>query len=159
MDEPELRAVLAEFCAAPGWINRVAAARPFVSADAVLQAADAAMSHVPPDEWRQAFLHHPRIGEQRAARALSNAAQASSSREQSGVQQADAADVAAIAAANRAYEERFGHVFLVRAAGRSAKEILAILNERLKNDPDREIAVAADEHRQITRLRLERLLK
>ena len=125
----------------------------------MLQAADAAMAHVSPEEWRQAFLYHPRIGERRAGRPLSSTAEASSSREQAAVHQADAADVAAVAAGNRAYEERFGHVFLVRAAGRSAKEILANLNERLNNDPARELAVAADEHKQITRLRLERLLK
>jgi len=159
MDDPELRGVLADFCAAPAWIARVAAARPFGSGDAVLQAADAANAQVSPDEWRQAFLHHPRIGERRAERALSNAAQASSSREQAAVQQAGAADMAAIAAGNRAYEARFGHVFLVRAAGRSAAEILANLNERLMNDPDREVGIAAEEHKQITRLRLERLLK
>jgi allantoicase len=159
IDEPELRASLADFCAAPGWIARVAAARPFASGEAVLQVADAAMAHVSADEWRQAFLHHPRIGERQAGRPLSSTAQVSSSREQAAVHEADAGDVAAIAAGNRAYEARFGHVFLVRAAGRSAKEILANLNERLNNDPAREIAVAADEHRQITRLRLERLLK
>jgi allantoicase len=159
MDEPELRAALADFCAAPGWIQRMTAARPFASADAVLQAADAAFANLSPGDWRQAFLHHPRIGERQAERAVSSAAQAASSREQAAVHEADATDVAAIATGNRAYEERFGHVFLVRAAGRSAKEILANLNERLKNDPDREIAVAAGEHKQITRLRLERLLK
>ena len=159
MDEPELRGVLADFCAALGWIDQVAAARPFASADAVMKAADAASAAVSPEDWRQAFLHHPRIGERRAERTQSSAAEASSSREQADVQQAAEADLAAIAAGNRAYEERFGHVFLVRAAGRTAKEILANLNDRLKNDPARELAVAADEHKQITRLRLERLLQ
>jgi OHCU decarboxylase len=66
---------------------------------------------------------------------------------------------AAIAAGNAEYEERFGHVFLSSAAGRSAEEILAALTDRLGNDPDTELRVAAEEHRRITRLRIERLLE
>jgi OHCU decarboxylase len=66
---------------------------------------------------------------------------------------------AAIAAGNTEYEERFGHVFLISAAGRSAEEILAALTDRLGNDPDTELRVAAEEHRRITRLRIERLLE
>jgi len=66
---------------------------------------------------------------------------------------------AAIASGNAAYEQRFGHVFLVSAEGRGAEEILANLRARLGNDPDTELRVAADEHRRITRLRLERLLR
>ena len=66
---------------------------------------------------------------------------------------------AALAEGNRAYEERFGHVFLIRADGRSAEEMLAALRERLGNDPDTEWREVAEELREITRLRLERLLQ
>ena len=65
---------------------------------------------------------------------------------------------AAIAAGNRRYEDRFGHVFLISAAGRTPEEILNALRLRLGNDPDTELRVAADEHRRITRLRLAKLL-
>jgi 2-oxo-4-hydroxy-4-carboxy--5-ureidoimidazoline (OHCU) decarboxylase len=64
----------------------------------------------------------------------------------------------AIAAGNAEYEQRFGHVFLISAEGRSAEEILANLRARLGNDADTELRVAAEEHRRITRLRLQRLL-
>jgi OHCU decarboxylase len=65
----------------------------------------------------------------------------------------------AIARGNAAYEKRFGHVFLIAAAGRSAEEILANLRARLDNDPGTELRVAAEEHRRITRLRIERLMR
>ena len=61
-------------------------------------------------------------------------------------------------AGNREYDDRFGHIFLISAANRNAEEILANLRSRLDNDPDTEVKVAAEQHRRITRLRLERLL-
>ena len=158
LDAPELRAVLADFCAAPAWIERVAAARPYASAAALFSAADAASQAVSADDWREAFRHHPRIGERTAEKRQSGAAQAMSSQEQRAASAAAEADLAALAAANREYEARFGHVFIVSAAGRSAGEILGILRERLKNDPETELAVAAVEQKKITRSRLERLL-
>src|SRR4029077_19967934 len=70
-DEPEIRATLADFCAAPAWIARMAASRPFATSAAVLAAADEAADAVEPDDWREAFRHHPRIGEGAAERAQS----------------------------------------------------------------------------------------
>jgi allantoicase len=158
MDEPEILAALVDFCAAPAWIERMAASRPFPAASAVLSASGAAAEAVGPDDWREAFRHHPRIGERAAERAQSEAAQAQSAREQSAAQKASAGDLAALADGNRAYQDRFGYVFIVCAAGKTAAEILSVLQDRLKNDPDTELGVAADEQRKITRLRLERLL-
>ena len=158
MDAPDVRGALADFCAAPSWTGQVAAARPFVSADAVFAAADAAAASVPAEDWREAFRHHPRIGERIAERRQSSAAQTLSSREQAGVSAAPQPELAALAEANRQYEDRFGHVFIVSAAGRSAAEILAVLRERLNNDPSSEIRIAAAEQKKITRLRLERVL-
>jgi allantoicase len=158
MDDRDLRAALADFCAAPSWIDRVARARPFASPAAVFAAADAAAQAVTTDDWREAFRHHPRIGERDAERQQSDTARALSSREQSGVEDAAAADRAALVEGNRAYEARFGHVFIVCAAGRSATDMLASLHDRLKNDPGTELTVAAGEQKKITRIRLERLL-
>ena len=158
MDAPEARALLADFCAAPAWIERVAAARPFASPDAVFAASDAAGEAVSADDWREAFRHHPRIGERSAEREQSDAARTLSSQEQSAAASASSTDLTALAEANRQYEERFGHVFIVAAAGRSAAEILANLRERMRNDPATEIKTAAAEQKKITRLRLERVL-
>jgi allantoicase len=158
MDEQEIRAALADFCAAPAWIERMAASRPFATPAAVLSVSDAAATLLGRDDWREAFRHHPRIGEHAAERPQSTAAQAQSAREQSAAQHASAADLAALAEGNRAYQDCFGYVFIVCASGRTAPEMLAILRDRLKNDPDTELRVAADEQKKITRLRLERLL-
>lgn len=99
-----------------------------------------------------ALARHPRIGE----RAAGDDADASMSRsEQSGVAEASADLAARLAAGNRAYDERFGHVFLIRAAGRSAEEILAQLEERLGNTPEQERTNAARHLREIAALRLE----
>ncbi len=159
VDAPELRALLADFCAAPSWVERVGAARPYASADALLKAAEAANHATTIDDWREAFRHHPRIGERKAEREQSATANDLSSREQAGVQGASASEMAALAQANHAYENRFGHVFIVCASGRTSSEMLADLRERMNNDPETELQVAAREQQKITRLRLERLLK
>lgn len=158
MDDQEVPAALADFCAAPAWIERMAASRPFATPAAALSASDAAAAAVSADDWREAFRHHPRIGERAAERPQSDAAQAASAREQSAAQNASAADLAALAEGNGAYQDRFGYVFIVCASGKTAAEMLAILRDRLKNDPGTEWRVAADEQRKITRLRLEGLL-
>jgi allantoicase len=158
MDAPEARALLADFCAAPAWIERVVAARPFASPEAVFAASDAAGDSVAAGDWREAFRHHPRIGERSAEKAQSDAARTLSSQEQSAAASASSADLTALAEANRQYEQRFGHVFIVAAAGRGAGEILGNLRERMQNDPAKEIEIAAAEQKKITRLRLERVL-
>ena len=158
MDVPELSAALGALCAAPVWIDRVAAARPYRSAKALLHAAEGAINEVDDAGWREAFRHHPRIGEQQAERAQTPASAASSAREQSGVGGASSEERAALAAANREYEQRFGHVFLVSAAGKSTAEILQALRARMANDPAAELRVAVEEQKKITRARLERLL-
>jgi allantoicase len=158
MDEPELRGVLADLCGAPAWIDRMAAARPFAKPAAIASAADAALEHVDAAGWQEAFRHHPRIGERAAARAQSESARVQSAREQSGVDGASQADLAALADANREYEAKFGHTFIVCASGRTAPEMQALLRERLKNDPATESRVAAGEQKKITKLRLEKLI-
>jgi allantoicase len=158
MDAPGLRGALADFSGAPAWIDRMAAARPFATPDAIIAAADESARGVTDADWREAFRHHPRIGEQRAERIQSETARGLSSSEQAGVQRAASADLAALVAANRAYEARFGYVFIVAAAGRTVPEILAMLEERMKNDAATELHVAAGEHQKITRQRLARLL-
>ncbi len=73
-------------------------------------------------------------------------------------QKADAATLTALADANRSYQVRFGHIFLICATGKSSKEILKSLQQRLSNDPETELRIAAEQQRKITRLRLEKLL-
>jgi OHCU decarboxylase len=151
---PEDKAVaeLLAVCHSRRWATAVAAGRPYADVAALQQAADEIWTGLTPGDWLEALEAHPRIGE-------SGGGSAEWSRqEQAGVGGAGDDVRERLARDNADYEARFGHVFLISAAGRSADEILAALTERLGNDPDTELAVAADEHRRITRLRIERLL-
>ena len=158
LTDTELHAALADYCAAPGWIARMVGARPYSSAAALLATADKAAEAIGPDDWLEAFRHHPRIGERRAERAQSRLAETASAGEQAGVSVGDHHELETLAADNRAYEDRFGYVFIISAAGKTAPEIGAALRARLKNDAATELSIAAAEQRRITRLRLEKLL-
>ena len=130
----------------------MAAGRPYRDVDRLLDAAERAWAELKPADWLQAFAAHPRIGER------GGHAPATSQREQSNVMQAPSRTLAALAAENREYELRFGHVFLIAARGRSAEDILHELRRRMSNDPGTELEVAAAEQRKIARLRLLALL-
>ena len=137
------------------WCTEVADARPFGSVDELVAWAEVAASPLTAAEVEGALAHHPRIGE-RAAGADAEAAM--SRAEQAGVDPDDAEIAAALAAGNRAYEERFGRVFLLRAAGRSAREMLDALTERLGHTPAEEEPVVAEQLREIAVLRLKGLV-
>ena len=109
---------------------------------------DAAMDELTDDEWLAAMKAHPRIGERGGAE---------STREQRRAMEASAGTLAELAAENRRYEERFGHLFLIFASGRGAEEILAELRRRMNNDPAAELREAKRELRKIAHLRLEKV--
>ena len=132
--------------------------RPFLGLEDLLAKADSLWGSLTEQDWLEAFRAHPKIGERKAAAAQSEQARSWSKEEQSGIERAAKETRAALAAGNQEYEERFGFIFIVCATGRSSEEMLAILNSRLKNDSGTELAVAAEEQRKITRLRLEKLL-
>ncbi len=143
-------------CAAPVWGARIVAGRPYPDRAAIMAAADAASRGLSWADVLTGLSAHPRIGE-RAAGDSTEAAW--SRREQSAAAgSADDATRAALVAANQAYEERFGHVFLIFASGRSQAEILAAARERLGNDEAAERPVVAEQLRRIALLRLERWL-
>jgi OHCU decarboxylase len=146
-------------CGCRQWAEAVAGARPYEDAEDLLRAADGAFDRMDRDGWLEAFAAHPAIGESRAQGEQGAAARAWSAAEQAGTRAADRDTLAELAAANREYEARFGHVFLICAAGKSAAEMLAALSERLAHDPEREFDLAADEQRKITRLRFSKLLE
>jgi 2-oxo-4-hydroxy-4-carboxy-5-ureidoimidazoline decarboxylase len=129
--------------------------RPFGGVPALLTAAREEWFALAPDDWRDAFAHHPKIGDLGALRARFAATAALAEREQAGVAGAPDAILEALAEGNRAYEQRFGFIFIVCAAGRSAGEMLDMLRARLRNDPRTELLIAAEEQAQITARRLE----
>ena len=147
---------LAACCAAPAWVARMAAGRPYADVDELLTTSDRVIRELGPDDLAEALAAHPRIGQ----RAGGSSTEATWSRqEQSGMDDADADVRAALREGNLAYEERFDQVFLIRAAGRPPAEMLAELRRRLGNDPETERSEVAEQLRQITRLRLERSLQ
>lgn len=137
-------------CSSTIWARRVLSGAPFGSVDALLDRADRVLAELPDAEIDAALDGHPRIG--------AAVDDPSSAREQARVATADDEVKARLAARNREYDATFGYVYLVCAHGRSAEELLAILEDRLRNDPETERRVMRSELGKINRLRLQRLL-
>lgn len=126
------------------------ARRPFESTEAIIDAADHEWHATTEPDWREAFAHHPRIGDRRATGWAGGEQARALSAEESVQDQ--------LAAANQEYEDRFGHIYIVCASGRTAEEMLADARARIDNDPATELRIAAAEQHQITQLRLRKLL-
>ena len=145
-------------CGSQRWAHAMSDTRPFAALDEVLAEADRVWWSLNEADWLEAFRAHPKIGEKKAATAQSAEAQKWSAQEQSGVAQASATTIHELAERNREYEDRFGFIFIVCASGKSSEEMLAIINERIRNNAETELRTAAAEQSKITRLRLEKLL-
>ena len=154
----EAEAALLHCLGATRWARAMAARRPFSSREALFAAADELCAALGREDWLEAFSRHPKIGEKRAAQETSATERRWSEQEQSAASAAADNTRAALAEANRAYFDRFGYIFIICATGKSAEEMLALLRQRLQNDPDAELGIAAQEQRRIARLRLEILL-
>ncbi|QGH60429.1 2-oxo-4-hydroxy-4-carboxy-5-ureidoimidazoline decarboxylase [Serratia proteamaculans] len=137
------------------WIAAVVVARPFSSIDAALAVAWQAAQRWQPEEISQALAQHPRIGER--AKGLGQEAQFSQ-REQASVNAQDAELAEALRDGNLRYEQQFGQVFLIRAAGRDGQSILRELQRRLSNSAEQERQETAEQLREITMLRFKELL-
>jgi 2-oxo-4-hydroxy-4-carboxy-5-ureidoimidazoline decarboxylase len=145
-------------CSAPTWADQMAAARPYRSAQEAIERSGAVVATLTVTDLADALAGHPRIGERPGAADGSSQTARWSAREQSGVDTEDTRTRRALAAANREYERRFGHVYLVFAAGRTGTELLELLRGRLQNEPDDEWQVVRAELQKINALRLQRLI-
>jgi 2-oxo-4-hydroxy-4-carboxy-5-ureidoimidazoline decarboxylase len=152
--EPAAREIL-PCCGSTAWAEGLTVRRPFDAAAELLAISDAVWSGLAEDDWREAFDSHPRIG-QHHAKAATATSLAWSSEEQKAAVTPDEAAKLALAEGNRQYEEKFGRIFIVCASGKSASEILGLLQERMHNTPAAEMLEAAEQQRQITQLRLRR---
>lgn len=146
---------LLALCGSHAWVDRVLEHAPFDDHASLHAAADLAFDALDEADWLEAFAHHPRIGDVDALRERFAASGALSEAEQSGLQGAGEDVVAQLAAGNEEYEQRFGFVFLIRAAGRSASEMLDQQRERLGHGRDAELVIAGREQREITHLRID----
>ena len=147
----QARQVLSSCCGVTRWLDAMVASRPYQSLDHILATAKAASLRLKADDWREAFARHAgeRAGGLDAAWSVA---------EQSIAAHSSEATRKALAEVNQLYEQRFGHIFLTCATGKSGDEILGEARARLLNEPARELMVAADEQRKIMRLRLRKLL-
>ena len=152
--ESAARAALLKCCSSVDWAARVLAGRPFGSGPRLLDLVDEAWEQRSETDLDQAMAGHPRLGERPSATPESEWA----SEEQHGEALAVEATLAALRDANREYEAKFGHVFLLCATGKSAEEMLAACRSRLANDAATERTIAAAEQHQITLLRLRKLV-
>lgn len=150
----DARATLSACCGSSRWVEQMLARRPFGSRDALLNPAREEWWALSPDDWLEAFSHHPRIGDRASLAARFPATHHLFAREQAAVAEATEDVLTALADANQAYVDRFGFIFIVCATGRTANEMLQLLRDRLPNDRQTELRVAAEEQAKITALRL-----
>ena len=155
LDEDVARGRLRTCLDVPRWADEVLAGRPYEDLEQMEERMVAAASTITDDELEQALARHPRIGE-RADAALHDARH--STREQSGVDREDADVVRGLEEGNRAYEERFGRVFIIRAAGRSGRDILDQLRLRMDNSDELERGETIHQLTQIALLRIREVL-
>jgi len=143
---PEIaRQKFIQCCGSRRWADAMTAARPFASWHAVEETAAAIWKRSAREDILEAFAAHPKIGDHRGHE------------EQAGVRTASETTLDELARLNREYEARFGYIYIVCATGKSADEMLALLHERMNNDPEQELAIAAGQQLLITQLRLKRL--
>lgn len=158
LPSPARAAALATCCGATAWVATLNEQFPFDSEPALYEAAERIWYNLTEADWREAFTHHPKIGDRNTLREKFASTATWAAGEQGAVRQAASETLAALAAGNDAYELKFGYIFIVCATGKSADEMLALLQARLPHEPPTEIQVAMGEQAKITRLRLEKLL-
>ena len=142
---------LLKCCGSKQWAREMAHGRPYENFDALIAWANETWWSLQPSDWLEAFRSHPKIGEKKAASEWSR-------REQSGVANASQEAIDELSTLNRAYEQKFGFIFIICATGKTSDEMLSALRERLQHEAARELQVAANEQSKITELRLKKLL-
>ena len=156
---PLLKDELTKCCGSSAWVNRMV---PFFPADDLVELLEDAEEQwflCSESDWKEAFAQHPKIGDVESLKTKFASTAQWASGEQSSINSASTQTIEALAKANKEYEEKFGYIFIVYASGKSAEEMLAILQNRLQNNPEVEIEIAADEQNKITKLRIEKLLE
>ena len=156
LSAPEAEAELLACCGSHRWAQTLVAQRPFAIPEALTQAAEALWLSLAEADWLEAFACHPRIGERKAA---ATAYLALSAYEQSSAQETLEPVAEALLLGNRAYEEKFGFLYIVFASGRTAPELLAVLESRLGNSRNEELQEAARQQMCITAQRMQKWLQ
>ena len=157
-DTAEAARLLRQCCTSENWIALLLQARPFADASALHAEADRAWDAMQETDYLQSFEGHPKIGDVNSLKAKYASTKALAAGEQAAVDSAGDQIITALAEGNAAYEKKFGFIFIVCASGKSAGEMLGLLQARLPNSREQELMNAAEEQRKIFHLRLEKLL-
>ncbi len=158
ISQPQLSQELLNCCGSSTWVKMMMTYFPADNMEELLENAEELWTECSEDDWKEAFSHHPKIGDVELLTKKFASTAGWASGEQSAVSKASNETITALAEANRLYEEKFGYIFIVCATGKSAEEMLALLEERLNNKPEDELRIAAAEQLKITKLRLQKLI-
>lgn len=156
LPETEWEQALQNCCGSTRWVRQMLIARPYESAESIFVLAENIWCGLGEDDFLEAFSHHPKIGDRESLKKKFASTAHWAGNEQSGVNAATEAVIEALAKGNEAYEHKFGFIFIVCATGKSAEEMLAILQARLPNEREDELLIAAAEQAKITALRLQK---
>ena len=154
-----LKQTLGNCCGATAWIEGMVAAFPFTTKKELFQKAEEVWNSLPEKDWMEAFEHHPKIGDLSSLQKKFASTAQWAAGEQAAVHQTSEEVLQSLAEGNAKYEATFGYIFIVCATGKSAEEMLRLLQSRLPNDPKDEIKIAAAEQAKITKIRLEKLFQ
>lgn len=148
----------AKCCGSKRWSEMMTDRRPYPNVEDLTNTANEIWQSLTQSDWLEAFRSHPKIGEKKAAEPVSTQSTHWSGQEQAGVDNAARDTIDELAQLNSEYENKFGFIFIVCATGKSAEEMLALLRQRLQNDYEAELPIAAAEQAKITELRLKKLI-
>lgn len=157
LDMEKKKELLHQCCGSTRWVNNMIAALPAEDLIDLLEIAEEQWYACNETDWREAFGHHPRIGDLNSLKEKYASTGHWAEGEQASVKQATEQTLRALVENNREYENKFGYIFIVFATGKTADEMLSILKQRLHNSPEAEIQIAMEEQLKITKLRLEKL--
>jgi 2-oxo-4-hydroxy-4-carboxy-5-ureidoimidazoline decarboxylase len=158
LPKPELTDALRKCCGSTAWVEAMADLFPVPDKETLFEQAASIWYGLSEQDWREAFTHHPKIGDINSLKKKFASTSAWAAGEQAAVQQSSQAVLEALADGNARYEEKFGYIFIVCATGKSAEQMLTLLQDRLPNEPTEEIRISMEEQAKITHIRLEKLL-
>jgi 2-oxo-4-hydroxy-4-carboxy-5-ureidoimidazoline decarboxylase len=144
-------------CGGAKWVELMSRAKSFENWDDLLKVADESFDKMEDVDWLEAFQHHPKIGDIDSLSKKFASTVSFAENEQSSVAHAALETIVSLKEKNEQYLAKFGFIFIVCATGKTATEMLGILTERLANNTEKELRVAAEEQRKITKIRLEKI--
>jgi 2-oxo-4-hydroxy-4-carboxy-5-ureidoimidazoline decarboxylase len=157
LDTEKKKELLHQCCGSTNWVNKMIAALPAEDLIDLLEIAEEQWYACSEQDWREAFSHHPKIGDINSLKEKYASTGHWAANEQSSVKEATEQTLQRLAEGNEEYENKFGYIFIIYATGKTADEMLSLLKQRLYNSPEVEIQIAMEEQLRITKTRLEKL--